>query len=179
LVDKKTIEDCKKRDKKAFRVLYESCIPYVYRTIEGYIRDSHFRKDLIQDVFAKVFLKIQQFDEDKGEFKYWLRRITVNECLMHIRSKKTKPDTNSVDITSTNEHPQTSMDLRHLDPDISQEIIERMPEGYQQVFSLVILNGYSHKEASMQLNIAPETSRSQLSRAKKWLQQNYSKATDL
>lgn len=52
--------------------------------------------------------------------------------------------------------------------------LESMPEGYKQIFMLVIIDEYSHKEVSELLNISPETSRSQLHRAKKWLRENLS-----
>jgi len=174
LVDTDIIEACKQKDPQAFRALYEACVPYVYKVVEGYIDDRDFRRDLIQEVFARVFLKIGQFDVERGEFRFWLRRVTVNECLMYIRSKKSGLDSEPVDMTSTQKHPSITLDMSHLDPDRSRVILKQMPEGYRQVFSLVVLNGYSHQEAGLQLGISAETSRSQLSRAKKWLQRNYS-----
>lgn len=45
-------------------------------------------------------------------------------------------------------------------------MIESLPEGYGKVFKLAVLEGLSHKEISLLLNIAPHSSSSQLSRAK-------------
>jgi RNA polymerase sigma-70 factor (ECF subfamily) len=172
LVEIEIIEACKQRDPKAFRKLYEACIPYVYKVVEGYVEDPDFRQDLIQEIFAKVFLRIDQFDEERGAFKYWLRQVAVNECLMYIRSKKRDLNATSIDLTPSENHPSTTQDISRLDPDWTQVVLQRMPEGYRQVFSLVEIDGYSHQEAGLRLGISPETSRSQLSRAKKWLQSN-------
>lgn len=48
-------------------------------------------------------------------------------------------------------------------------MIESLPEGYGKVFKLAVLEGLSHKEISLLLNIAPHSSSSQLSRAKNML----------
>lgn len=52
--------------------------------------------------------------------------------------------------------------------------LSAMPEGYKQIFMLVVIDDYTHQEAARMLDISPQTSRSQLSRAKKWLRDNLS-----
>ena len=49
------------------------------------------------------------------------------------------------------------------------KMIESLPEGYRKIFKLAVLEGLSHKEIGVLLNIAPHSSSSQLSRAKKLL----------
>ena len=55
--------------------------------------------------------------------------------------------------------------------DLLKHLID-MPIGYKQVFMLVEIDGFSHKEAGRLLKISTETSRSQLHRAKRWLKEN-------
>ena len=48
-------------------------------------------------------------------------------------------------------------------------MIDKLPEGYGQVFRLSVLEGMTHKEIAALLDIEPHSSSSQLSRAKKML----------
>ena len=54
-------------------------------------------------------------------------------------------------------------------------MIARLPEGYRVVFNLYAIEGYSHKEIAELLHIKESTSRSQLVKARKMLQQQLDK----
>ena len=57
------------------------------------------------------------------------------------------------------------------------KLITSLPTGFRTVFNLYVLEGYSHKEIAEMLDITEVTSRTQLSRARTWLQ-NKIKGTD-
>ena len=173
MVKKNTIEKCKQKDQRAFKALYEGCLPYVFTIVKGYTDNPDFRKDLVQEIFAKVFLNIRNYDAQKGKFKHWLRRIAVNQCLMFIRDKLKRFEYDDLENTAVVHELQAHMDVSHLDPNISEQVLAVMPQGYRKVFSLVVMEGYSHDEVGQQLGISAETSRSQLSRSKQWLRQYF------
>lgn len=50
------------------------------------------------------------------------------------------------------------------------KIIKSMPDGFRTVFNLYVIEGYSHQEIGEMLKISDSSSRSQLSRARTWLQ---------
>ena len=56
-----------------------------------------------------------------------------------------------------------------------QTLIDKLPEGYKLVFNLYAIEGYKHSEISKKLNISEGTSKSQLFKARKWLQNSYVK----
>lgn len=170
LVPKKIIARCKRRDQRAFKQLYQACLPYVYTVVKDYIKDADLRKDIVQDVFAKVFLKLDSFDDGKGSFKFWLRKITVNECRMFLRDKQRAFDYEEIENIPPEKQGQEEINLTHLDPDRLEQCLARMPKGYRRIVRLVLLEGYSHEEAARRLGISAATSRSQLTRAKRWLQ---------
>ena len=58
-------------------------------------------------------------------------------------------------------------------------LLKDMPERYKMVFMAYIIDGYNHKEIGEQMGITKDTSRSQLTRAKKWIQNNISKDTQI
>lgn len=173
MITKSTIEAVKNKDKNAFEVLYNNCIRYVYTIVKRYISNENDHQDVIQEIFARIYINIVSFDDNKGEFKFWLRRLTINQCIKHyhkqIKSVKIVPidlesnmQSYSNDITST------------LSKDDIMMFLKKMPEGYKQIFMMVVIDEYSHQEISEMLNISPETSRSQLHRAKNWLRDNFS-----
>lgn len=171
MVDQKLIERIKKREQNAFRTLYEDSIAYSYSIVRRYVANSDHHADVLQDIYARVFLKIDMYDERKGAFKFWLRRIAINQSLTHYRA--IKKDVKIVDIDNVNEAALESNDL--LNGMSSEEVeacLHNMPEGYKQIFMLVTVDEYSQKEVSKMLDLNIQTVRSQLSRSKGWLRKN-------
>ena len=173
MVDPSVLVSVRKGDKGAFKQLYQSCVGYVYSITKRYVANPSAHPDVIQEIFARVFLSIETFDVNKGDFKIWLRRVTINQCMQHYRQGKSPRSHVSLDIVSNH-----SADVEEQFSQMTQEEImaylQKMPEGYRQIFMLVIMDDYSHKEVATLLGISAETSRSQLLRAKKWLKANIS-----
>ena len=124
----------------------------------------------MQEAFANVFSKIEQYDAAKGPFKFWLRRIVVNCCLKHLQKRKSF-------LTVEGKVADDPVDSSYLESlQLSRQEIQRlldeMPDRYRLVFMLYVMDEYSHKEISIKLKITPETSRSQLTRAKQWLRKH-------
>lgn len=159
--------------------MYEACLPYVFTIVRSYTENPDSRKDLVQEIFAKVFLNINTFDPARGEFKFWLRQITVNQCRMFLRDKKKHFEMEHLENVTAANDLKEEMNLVHLDPDLSERLLAQMPDGYRKVFSLVVFEGYSHDEVGQQLGISAETSRSQLARSKQWLRQYFSNHKNL
>ena len=172
MIGAEIIQKCIAKDQQGYRCLYEACIPYVYSVVKSYVPEEFYQKDIIQDIFAKVFKSIEQYDAAAGEFKYWLRKISVNFCLMHLR--KTKNFTPIVPIDKYNE--QIADGSSGISENISREeinqLLQIMPPGYKTIFLLVAIDGYSHEEVSLELNISSGTSRSQYLRAKNFIREH-------
>ena len=169
MVNRQVISWCKKGLERGHAQLYKDCAPYVYSHVRRYIKDVDFRKDMMQEIFAKIFINIKNYNPEKGNFNGWIKRIAINECLQHVR--KVRPLTVAKGIEDgfelTDDAPLPT-DLKRKDIEL---ILEEMPTGYKLVFMLSVMDGFTHKEISEQLNIAEQTSRSQLTRAKKWTKQ--------
>jgi len=162
------INECKSGGRAAFKVVYESCAPYVYSIIKRYVEKGDYHKDIMQEVFAKTFLKLKQFDPEKGEFKFWIRKITINECFKHYNHQKKNRQMN---VAYKNEELEQSFEssLGHMTREDIEVLLSKMPAGYKQIFMLTVIDGFNHNEVGEMLNITPVTSRSQLSRAKNWM----------
>ncbi len=173
MVDKSILKAIKERDEAAFQKMYEICIRYVYSIVKRYVSNESDHQDVIQEIFARLFLSIDSYNEKKGEFKFWLRQLTINQCIQHYHKQsaftKIIPlDAESNLISNLNEK------ISELSKDEIMLYLKKMPEGYKQIFMLVVIDDYTHQEISKMLNISPETSRSQFFRAKHWLRENFS-----
>jgi RNA polymerase sigma factor (sigma-70 family) len=172
MVDKTILKGSIKKNEKACKNLYEQSIPYVYSTVKRYIWDEESIMDVVQDIYINVFRNLEQFDSSRGDFKRRIRKIAINQSLMQIRNNEKSA---SVITLGSNERIEP-FDEMHVD-DLSREeidnILSEMPKGYKTIFLLIVIDNFSHEEVSEMLNISKETSRSQLSRAKKWLQKYF------
>lgn len=171
MIAQQIIKDCIHNKANGHKKLYEGCLPYVYSIVKRYIKSPEERKDQVQEIFASVFQNINQFDSDKGAFKSWIARICVNQCLMSLRKNKNLSSLNIVEITEINE-PSEEVDLSRMTREDIEKILHKMPSGYKIVFMLNVIDGYNHTEIQEMLSISKDTSRSQLSRAKKWIRKH-------
>lgn len=124
-------------------------------------------EDVLVTAFTKVFDKIDQF-KSEGSFEGWIRRIVVNEALTWIR--KNRSLYLETDLEKADYEPDYDKLSDHLETEDLLRMIQALPTGYQLVFNLYAIDGYSHKEIAEQLNISENTSKSQLSRARVYLQ---------
>jgi RNA polymerase sigma-70 factor (ECF subfamily) len=135
-----------------------------------YIKDLHQAEDVMITAFMKVFTNLKNF-EHKGNFEGWIRRIMINECISNIRVHKKVTfieDENYMEERYNNIESQFSVE------DI-QFLIDNLPYGYKMVFNLYCIEGFKHQEIAAMLGINEGTSKSQLSHARKMLQENISK----
>lgn len=128
------------------------------------------------DSFVKAFLRLNQFEIDSNNqilelrFRGWLRRITVNESIDQIRKRKRETKFESLHENDWIDQASTDQADSKL---LYKELISYMkelPPSYQKVFNLYVIDGFSHAEIAIMLEISVGTSKSNLSRAKDFLQ---------
>ena len=124
-------------------------------------------EDVLVTSFMKIFDKIEQFKHE-GCFEGWVRRIVVNEaltCLRRNRSMYLETELEKVD-----QDPNYKSLSDHLEAEDLINMVNDLPAGYRIVFNMYAIDGYSHKEIAESLGISESTSKSQLSRARTYLQ---------
>jgi RNA polymerase sigma-70 factor (ECF subfamily) len=167
------IRDCQKGKILAQRKLYELYAPEMLGVCYRYTKSVHDAEDVLQEGFMKVFANLGQF-EGKGELGAWIRRIMVNTSINYL--KKHAHYRMDMVFSEPGLHPvsQDSPDI-NLDAKELCSLIRQLPTGYQAVFNLHAVEGYSHVEIGTMLGISENTSRSQYMRARnllcKWIEQ--------
>lgn len=171
MIESTLIKAAINQDRIAFKTIFEACSPYVFSIISRYIIDPIDHKDILQETFVRVFLSLNNFDESKGEFKYWLRKIVINQCMQHLR--KYKKLSLVIPLSDVHEPHENIEDcFNGLTNSDVKNLLSKMPSGYSKIFMLVAIDDYAHKEVAELLQITEETSRSQFHRAKIWIKNN-------
>lgn len=132
-----------------------------------YAKDRTDAEDIVQTGFFKVFTQIESFRGD-GSFEGWIRRIMVNTAIEAYRKSG-----RSVQVSELAEadSPSHGVVIDTLECEDLLAIIRTLPPGYRMVFNMYAIEGYSHKEIAEALHISEGASKSQLSRARSWLQE--------
>lgn len=157
-----------KGDRQAQRLLYERFAPKMLSVCRQYIKDIQFSEDVMIEGFVKVFNNLGSFRQ-KGSFEGWIRTIMVRECITFLRKKQFVVYDNEV---YESQRAQLSKSSSAFDVEYVQKLIDELPEGYKMVFLLHSVEGYKHHEIAEMLEISVGTSKSQLFKAKKMLQEN-------
>lgn len=168
-------------NRHAQQQIYNTFSPKMLGVCRQYIKDIHQAEDIMITAFMKVFTNLKNF-ESKGSFEGWIRRIMVNECISFLRVQKKVSFIEDDLVIGRNEESFNNIESQ-LSVDDIQNLIDSLPDGYKMIFNLYCIEGYKHQEIASLLNINEGTSKSQLSHARKMLQQqiikqkNYSNGT--
>src|SRR5712664_762256 len=76
-------------DEAAFREIVERYQSKVFSIIHGIVRQHNDVEDIAQQVFAKVYFSIRNFDF-RSSLITWIYKITVNECYDYLRKKRVR-----------------------------------------------------------------------------------------
>lgn len=158
---------CLAQNPRTQRELFDRLYPKMQNICLRYIKDTAAAEDVLLVAFRKVFERIAQF-RNAGSFEGWIRRIVVNECLMHLQKEShwwKEIDLEKFNCPANQAGPD---DRLHWEDLINT--MQQLPSGYRKVFELFVLEGLSHVEIGKQLSISESTSKSQLSRARTLLQ---------
>lgn len=157
----------KKNDRIAQKSLFEMFSGKMLAVANSYINNWDDAEDVLMNAFYKAFTKIEDC-KNYESFPFWLRKIVVNDAISFIRRNK---HILYAEIEFTDLIAEQMEDISEFSQEIDLEIIfKEMPIGYKLVFNLAVFEEKKHQEIAEILNISEGTSKSQLSKAKKWLQ---------
>jgi RNA polymerase sigma-70 factor (ECF subfamily) len=163
------IRGCSTNDRRSQKVLYDRYSAVMYAICLRYTHQRDSALDVLQDGFIKVFSKIGDY-KGIGSFEGWMKRIFIHTAIDYYHKIKSLtemfPD---IDPGVVNLHESTNVISRMSEKELLLMISE-IPHGYRMVFNLYVIEGYDHEEISKMLGISAGTSRSQLVKARKYLQ---------
>ena len=168
--EKNRIQLAVENNRQAQQLIYSKYAPKMLGVCRQYVKDIHHAEDLMITAFMKVFTNLKKF-EHKGSFEGWIRRIMVNECISYIRANK------KISFLEDENYQEESFNATESQFNVEeiQLLIDTLPDGYKMIFNLYAIEGFKHQEIAALLNINEGTSKSQLSHARRLLQNEISK----
>ncbi|KQT17685.1 RNA polymerase subunit sigma-24 [Chryseobacterium sp. Leaf404] len=154
----------KKQNRRAQKALFDLFSAKMLAVANSYTNNIHDAEDVLLNAFLKCFNKIDDCKEWKS-FSFWLRKIVVNDSITFIRKNK---NILYSDIEIADDYFEEDPDENFHKINI-EEIFSQMPAGYRLIFNLYVFEDKKHQEIAEILNISEGTSKSQLSKAKKWI----------
>ena len=157
---------------------YKIHAPKLLGLCQRCVADKNKAQDLLHDAFVTAIGKQTTF-MNKGSFEGWLRRITINTVLMHLRKEKHFfQNIDDLEIGASTEDDERNMEDTKsliLNSNLEKEdllfAIEQLPVHHKTVFNLYVFDDFSHKEIAETLQISAGTSKSHLARARKKIQE--------
>jgi RNA polymerase sigma-70 factor (ECF subfamily) len=172
MTEKELIKGCIRENAHCQQQLFELYAGKMMAVCVRYSRHRLEAEDMLQESFVKVFDNLDKF-AFKGSFEGWIRRIVVNTALKHNQRKYFTNE--QIAVEHFPDSPVQPMAYAQLGEQELLKMIAHLPDGYRVVFNLYAIEGYSHREIAEMLEIKESTSRSQLVKARKMLQNQLEK----
>ncbi len=163
------VERFQKGEVSVFNEIVNKCRDRVYCLAYRFTHNSEDSFDISQEVFIKVFRSLGKLKETSA-FDAWLRRVTINACMDHLRQR----ENGQVSVDSIPEYENAVNTLYHL-PDnpvengelqkVIERAVEQLPKCQKRVFKLRYNEGLSLKEISENIDCSLGTVKAHLFRA--------------
>lgn len=158
------VKDCIKNSRQAQEALYKQYASVMLGLCYRYTISIEDAEDVLQEGFIKVFHNIEKY-RNEGDLGAWIRKIMVNTALTYLnKHNKYKKE---MQLDEIQMHPLTDENIEvKLETKELIETIRQLPAGYQTIFNLVAVEGFSHVEIADLMKINVNTVRSQYKRAR-------------
>src|SRR3954468_9982240 len=165
-------------DELAFREIVERYQSKVFSIIYGILRNHNDAEDIAQQVFAKIYFSIGNFDF-RSSLLTWIYKITVNECYDYLRKKRVRKLVYESDFSEEDalqmENSQTAMD--HVAPvdetlerqDLLVKLLSRVSEEDRTLMLLKEVEGHSVEELAQMTGMNENTIKVKLFRTRQKL----------
>lgn len=166
------------RDEQAFREIVERYQAKVFSIIYGILRNRNDAEDIAQQVFAKIYFSVGNFDF-RSSLLTWIYKITVNECYDYLRKKRVRKLVYESDFTEEDalqmENSEVVSDLRPAaDNQLAQrdfvlKLLTKVSEEDRTLILLKEVEGHSVEELARMTGMNENTIKVKLFRARQKL----------
>jgi RNA polymerase sigma-70 factor (ECF subfamily) len=172
----------KTNDTMMFEVLYDRYASMVYNKCYGFANGVDEAKDLTQDVFLRVFVKLGSF-KGKSKFSTWLYSFTYNHCVNYVtrntakKIEKKSVSSEHVDIQNIGEDIDSTREFENMRVEQLKKVMELIPPEEKMIILLKYQDNLSIRELSEALDIGESAVKMRLKRAKEKLVHKYNNYT--
>ncbi len=165
-------------DEAAFGEIVERYQSKVFSIIHGIVRQRNDVEDIAQQIFAKVYLSLKNFDF-RSSLITWIYKITVNECFDYLRKRKVRKlvyesdlsedEVRRVENTEPHIDRQDPADASLARRDYIVKLLARVSEEERMLLMMKEVEGYSVEELAEKTGMNENTIKVKLFRARQKL----------
>ncbi len=162
------VEGCRQQHRMAQQCLYQRYYGRLLGTCMRYTGSRPEAEDVLNRAFLKIFQRIGEYSE-QGSLFGWMATITLRTAIDFVRSQVKMRS-----VSLFGEPPETPHDdgiLEQLQAEDIYRLIQQLPADQRAVFSMNVVEGYTHREIAELLGINENTSKWRLAEAKKGLRE--------
>jgi RNA polymerase sigma-70 factor (ECF subfamily) len=151
------------RDRTALDYLYDHYSGALYGVVSRVIQKEDIAEEVLQDVFLKIWDKIDQYDPSKGKLFTWMLNIARNQAIDKTRSKEISKEQKTRTIEKVVSRIEAREPVEQRVDDIGvKDIIKSLPDEQQFVVDYLYFRGYSQSELADEFNIPLGTVKTRL-----------------
>jgi RNA polymerase sigma factor (sigma-70 family) len=164
---------CLKKDRKAEYELYRLAYSYLFGICMRYSKDRDSAAEALNIGYLKILNSLASYRQEVP-FKSWVRRIMINTLIDEYRRNKREREKISYveEYFDSTDYADVNEALSRINYAQILEQIEKLPEASRKVFCLFVIDGYSHKEIALMLEISEGTSKWHVNSARQKLKEN-------
>jgi len=166
------------QDEMAFREVVERYQAKVFSIIYGILRNRNDAEDIAQQVFAKIYFSIKNFDF-RSSLLTWIYKITVNECYDYLRKKRVRKlvyesdfsaeDSQRMETSDPATDQAAPVDKRLAQHDLIVKLLSKISEEDRSLILLKEVEGHSVEELAGMTGMNENTIKVKLFRARQKL----------
>ncbi len=148
------------KDQESFNKIVLKYKDRLFNFILRYLSNTQDAEDVLQDIFIKVYFKINLYDERKSSFVTWVFTVTRNTVFNKLKQKK------MVRLDYDNMSLESNQGNNFEDDEIVQKAINVLDNKYKDIVLLYYMEGFKYKEIADILKMPINTVKTRLNRAK-------------
>ena len=166
------------QDEIAFREVVERYQTKVFSIIFGILRNHNDAEDIAQQVFAKIYFSIRNFDF-RSSLLTWIYKITVNECYDYLRKKRVRKlvyesdfsaeDAQRLETSEPAVDPGPAVDNQLAQRDLIVKLLSKLSDSDRHLILLKEVEGHSVEELAEMTGLNENTIKVKLFRTRQKL----------
>ena len=159
------VAQCLKGSRKAQHHLYQQYSDAMYNVCYRMLGSRAEAEDILQESFMDIFRRLDTFRHESS-LGAWIKRIVINHCLNGLKRRRIEFAEMTEQAQDIPQEEYAGEEQMVYEVNRVREGIMRLPDGYRQVLTLYLIEGYDHTEIADILGIGEAGSKSQYSRAR-------------
>lgn len=172
---KKIVGLCRRHDATAQKELYRAFYGFVCSLANRYASSREETEEIVQDVFLKVFTKMDKYD-NRLSFQAWIKRIAINTAIDRYRSNIHSIEI--FDIEYADQSSELAESIVNADAEYLLSLVKELPDSYRTTFNMYAIDGYAYNEIAEMLCVSIGSVKSNLAKARKQLKEKILMASE-